>query len=565
MKRDNDKRTLLWINSAVKGKRRYIFFLTVLQTLMGFYGVSYAMTLRQIIDNAVSGSMEGVKVYAIVMVFLVISQVFLRMLIRYLDEFTRSGVENRLKSKLFSGLLNSDFASVTAIHSGEWINRMTSDCAVVANDVTQIVPGLLGTVVRISAALVMLLAMEPKFSVFFFAGAIGLIGITMLLRRKMKQMHIKMQEADGALRVLLTERLGSLLTIRAFSKEKQVLDQAEVKMDVHRDSRMKRAIYSTVCNSGLVLVMNGAYALGAIYGGYAILNGHMSYGTFSAMLQLIGQVQAPISSVSGFVPRYYAMIASAERLMMVEEFDDDYPKPAVRDINTFYQDEFRGLELRNVSFSYRKSGEAPQVLQGLNLSIRKGEYVAFTGPSGCGKSTVLKLLMSLYQMDGGQRLLITEDGEQPLTAHWRELFAYVPQGNQLMNGTIREVVTFGEITDNSRDEEIFRALEISCADGFINELKDGLDTVLGERGSGLSEGQMQRIAIARAVLSDRPVLLLDEATSALDDDTEKHVLSNLRRMTNKTVIIVTHRPAVLAITDQEVRFADIKNEEVLKV
>ena len=134
-----------------------------------------------------------------------------------------------------------------------------------------------------------------------------------------------------------------------------------------------------------------------------------------------------------------------------------------------------------------------------------------------------------------------------------------------MNGTIREVVTFGEITDSSRDEEIFRALEISCADNFVRELKDGLDTVLGERGSGLSEGQMQRIAIARAIFSDRPILLLDEATSALDDDTEKRVLSNLRRMTNKTVIIVTHRPAVLAITDQEVRFAGIQNEDALNV
>lgn len=564
MKRDNDNKTLLWINSAVKGKRRYIFFLTVLQTLMGFYGVSYALMLRSIIDNAVAGNADGVKLYALIMIILVVTQIFLRMLIRYLDEFTRSGVENRLKSRLFSGVLNSDFASVTAIHSGEWINRMTSDCAVVANDVTQIVPGLLGTVVRISAALVMLLAMEPRFSVFFFVGAIALIGVTMLLRRKMKQMHMKMQEADGDLRVLLTERLGSLLTIRAFSKEEQVLQQAQEKMDIHRDTRLKRAVYSTVCNSGLVLVMNGAYVLGAVYGGFAILNGHMSYGTFSAVLQLIGQVQAPISSVSGFVPRYYAMLASAERLMAVEDFDDDRSE-AAKDINGFYQDQLKSIELRNVSFSYKKSGEAPQVLRDLNLSLRKGEYVAFTGPSGCGKSTVLKLLMNLYQTDGGERLLVTEAGEQPLTSQWRGLFAYVPQGNQLMNGTIREVVTFGEITDNSRDEEIFRALEISCADNFVRELKDGLDTVLGERGSGLSEGQMQRIAIARAIFSDRPILLLDEATSALDDDTEKRVLSNLRRMTNKTVIIVTHRPAVLAITDQEVRFAGIQNEDALNV
>jgi ATP-binding cassette subfamily B protein len=180
--------------------------------------------------------------------------------------------------------------------------------------------------------------------------------------------------------------------------------------------------------------------------------------------------------------------------------------------------------------------------------------VAFTGPSGCGKSTVLKLLMCMYPLDSGERSVMSTNREFPLTAGWRELYAYVPQGNQLMNGTIREVVTFGDKTAMTRDQDIYRALEIACAEQFVRELPDGLDTMLGERGAGLSEGQMQRVAVARAIFSNRPVLLLDEATSALDDETERLLLKNLRAMTERTVIIVTHRSAVLDVTDQEIRF-----------
>jgi ATP-binding cassette subfamily B protein len=280
----------------------------------------------------------------------------------------------------------------------------------------------------------------------------------------------------------------------------------------------------------------------------------MSYGTFTAVLQLINQVQNPITNLSGFLPRYYAMLASADRLIEAEQFVEDDRTPAVADVERFYREEFRGLQLKDACFTYRIGRESPQLLNGLDLTIRKGEYVAFTGPSGCGKSTVLKLLMCLYPLDSGARNVMSTTGDLPLTAGWRGLYAYVPQGNQLMNGTIRDVVTFGEQDAADKDEAIYRALEIACADQFVRELPDGLDTMLGERGAGLSEGQMQRIAVARAIYSDRPVLLLDEATSALDDATEKQLLKNLRAMTDRTVIIVTHRSAVLDVTDTEIRF-----------
>ena len=197
----------------------------------------------------------------------------------------------------------------------------------------------------------------------------------------------------------------------------------------------------------------------------------------------------------------------------------------------------------------------PVVLEKLSLRIRKGEYVAFTGHSGSGKSTVLKLLMSIYPLDSGSRYLASREGRQELDASWRGLFAYVPQGNHLVSGSIREVVAFGDEEAMRREDELWRALRIACAEDFVAALDKGLDSPLGEGGSGLSEGQMQRVAIARAIFSGRPILLLDEATSSLDAETEKRLLENLRAMTDQTVVIVTHRPAALAICDKRIELA----------
>ena len=223
--------------------------------------------------------------------------------------------------------------------------------------------------------------------------------------------------------------------------------------------------------------------------------------------------------------------------------------------------------MRGASFSYKVFGGENRsdgklaVISRLNIEVKKGEYVAFTGHSGCGKSTLLKLLMCLYPLDAGELYLRGVNGETPLTPAWRGLFAYVPQGNQLMSGTIREIVAFGDPGAMAQEDRLARALDIACAGEFVSRLENGLDTRLGERGCGLSEGQIQRIAIARAVFSDRPVLILDESTSALDEDTERRLLSNLRRMTDKTVLIITHRPAALAICDRQIDMAGAELQE----
>lgn len=555
-----EKATLSWLIAVAKGKKRYVFILTLINAILGASSVGYALFLKGLVNAAFAGSQSAFVRSAALLVGLVLLQFVLRSVSRFLEEYCSSSLENNLKRRLFYCLLHKDYATVTAIHSGEWMNRLTSDASIVANGMTHILPGLASMVSRMLSALVLLLTMVPAFGMVFVFGGLIVVLLTWGFRRVMKRLHIKVQEANGVLRVFLSERLSSLMIIRAFGMENSTVEQGDKRMANHKAVRMKKNRYSNIFQNGFAVALNCGYVFGAVYCGYSILNGAMDYGTFTAVLQAVSQTNAPIASVSGFFPQYTAMIASGERLYEVETYPDECRDQQVKDAVAFYQEKLVGLRLEKACFTYLPVGDAAAdkegrrtVLKNLDMEIRKGEYVAFCGPSGCGKSTVLKLLMCMYNLDAGERFVVSEDGVQPLTAGWRGLFSYVPQGNQLMSGTIREVVTFANEADMAREADIRQALTIACA-GFVEELPEGIDTLLGERGAGLSEGQMQRIAIARAVFSDRPILLLDEATSALDERTEAKLLENLRSMTDKTVIIVTHRPAALDITDKIIHF-----------
>lgn len=547
---------LKWLSSVTGKYKLHIILLAILQGILGGSSVLYAMLLRNTIDSAAVRNKAGFWLNLWLVIGLVAAQILLRAVVRWLEESSRSAVENIYKSRLFEVLLKKDYASVTDTHSGEWLNRLTSDTQVTANGMIEILPGILGMAVKMIGALVMLLIIEPKFLYVLIPGGVSLIVLTYAFRRVLKRLHKAIQENDGSLRVFLQERLGSLMIVRTFSAERQSVMQANEKMADHRRARLKRNHFSNVCNIGFSAAMNGMYLLGLGYCGLGIIGGTVSYGTLTAVLQLISQIQSPFANITGYLPKFYAMTASAERLREAEQFADDCttePKSKA-EIQHFYDTDFAGISLKNICFRY-KSNDRESVLHNLNLDVQKGQYIAFSGHSGCGKSTVLKLMMCLYHADSGEMMLKKADGTAILlTSQWHRLFAYVPQGNQLMSGTIREVIAFGDTERMNDTDGINRALQISCADDFVQELESGVDTVLGERGTGLSEGQMQRIAIARAIFSDNPILLLDEATSSLDENTEKRLLENIRKMTDKTVVIITHRPKALEICDRVIRF-----------
>ena len=566
---------LKWLWKITGIKKIYVAFLIIIQIVLGINSVIYAVLLRDIIDSAVAKSMFDFKLYMAEIILLVLLNLALRAVLRFLEEYSRSTFENIMKERLFSCLMKKDYASVTSIHSGEWINRMTNDTVVAANAIVEIFPGAVGMIVKLVGALFMILMLEPKFAYILFPCGVVLIFFTYAFRKKLKRLHKKIQEKDGNLRTFLQERLGGLIIVRTFSAEKQVEKEAEEKMQEHKNARMKRNHFSNICNVGFGAAINGMYILGVGYCGYGIMTGTISYGTLTAVLQLISQIQSPFANITGYLPKFYAMTASAERLMDAENFADYCENGTIENdkIHSFYENEFKGISLEKVDFTYtppvynkkdNSKQNMPVVMKNISLEINKGEYVAFTGHSGCGKSTLLKLLMCLYPLDSGERYIITKNDKINLTSEWSRLFAYVPQGNQLMSGTIRDVIAFSDKTKSHSDKLIERALKISCADEFIGNLEKGIDTFLGERGAGLSEGQMQRIAIARAIFSDNPILLFDESTSALDEKTEKKVLANLKNMTDKTVLIVTHRPAALDICDKIIHFSNKGIEMDLK-
>lgn len=561
MREKGNRRTLTWM-SKVAGRRQWgIAILTLIQFLLGISSVGYALILRRLIDVAVAGQQRQFFWSAVTFAGLVISQIILRAISRFLVENTKVSLSNKFKKRLFSSLMKKDYESVDGVHTAEWMTRMTSDAEIVADGAVSILPGLIGTSVKLVAALTMIMVFEPAFCYLIIPGGVILLIFTTSFRKVLKQMHKDVQEREGKLRVSVQEYLNSMLIVRAYGVEKMAEAEADTQMKEYRKVVIKRNHFSNICNMGFGLMIHGAYVLGAVICGYGILMGTMSYGTFTAVLQLIGQVQSPFANITGFFPRFYNMLASAERLMEAEDLDDGNKNKRLGfdKVSEAYENTLTSFGLEKAGFTYEPPSEEERktvVLTDIDLEVRKGEYVAFVGPSGCGKSTTLKLFLGLYPLDEGERYVQLKGKRETLDISWQGLFAYVPQGNHLMQGTIREVIAFADKENMSDDARMSRALEIAGATEFVQELEHGVDTVLGERGAGLSEGQMQRLAIARAIFSERPVLLLDEATSALDEVTERKVLSNLRAMTEKTVLIVTHRPAVLEICDKIATFSE---------
>lgn len=545
--------TVVWLWRTPGRKKGYVAALTAVQVLTGFLNVGFALLLRNVINSAVSRDQESFRYYALLLLILTAGSLLLHMVNRWLTELSKAQLENLFKQRLTAAILRKEYAAVSAVHSGEWMNRLTNDTRIVAENYTELIPGLSGMGVRLVAAVTMLIVLDRHFAAILLPGGATMIALSVLLRGVLKRLHTRMQESDGKLRIFLQECIGNLMIVKSYAAEEHAEQEATNRMHTHLRDRMRKNNLANLGTSGVAVAINAMYVYGIIYCARGIMSGSVSYGTLTAVMQLIAQIQGPITSISGYLPRWFAMLASAERLMEAEQLEDEQTEERMTpaQIRDFYDSRFRALRLRDVCFTY--AGEDRQeILKDLSLGIRKGETVAFCGHSGCGKSTVLKLLLGMYPPDSGE---ITVDG-QPLTAAWRGLFAYVPQGNALLHGTIRDIVSFADPAHAQDEERLGRALRTACAEEFVSGLEQGADTELGERGAGLSEGQTQRLAIARAIFSGRPVLLLDESTSALDAETEEQLLKNLRGLTDRTVIIVTHRPAALAICDRVLRFTE---------
>ena len=543
-----------WI-FGVSGKLKLgVLVLVLLNSAISISAVAFALVLREAIDGAVSGNKMVFLKFVIILGLIMVGQIAARGVIRFLDEYVRSGMENVIKTRLYETILSRKYSAITAFHTGELLNRITNDAVVVADGFVQIIPGIIAMLVKLIGAAAVLFVLDYRFSVIFFAGGGLVLIFTTLFRRVMKKLHKDVQAADGVLRSYLSENLGSLMVLKTFGAERKSIDTSKQYMDKHRFMRMKRNRFSNICNVGFGLVMNGGYIFGLCWCSFGILHGSITYGTLSAVLQLVDQLWAPLANMTGYLPKFYGMLSSAERCMELETLEKEHVESQFsRDYCRELYKDMTAIECKNITFRY----EDDIILENADISIGKGELITIMGNSGAGKSTLLKLLLAIYEPEKGTFEIKTDKESYALTEKYRKMFAYVPQGNFLMSGNVTSAIASLDDTNADVDMDKVKAVaHIACADTFVEKLEHGYDTLIGERGMGISEGQAQRLAIARALYTDAPVLLLDEATSALDEQIEKKVLKNIRELTDKTVIIVSHRKAVLEVCDRCVVLED---------
>lgn len=561
--KEKDAAALRWLWGKTRGQRLRCAALIVLDAAGALFSVALALLSKELIDSAAGGDGERLIRSAAVMLAVLLGGMVLSMASSALGEYLTGRLTISLQQSLLEVLLQKSYAGVARFHSGELLNRMFSDTGVVVGGVTSLLPAAAYLAFRLIGAAAALLALAPGLAMVFLAAGVLICLVMTLLRGLLKSLHKQVQEAQGAVRSFMQESLGSLLVTKVFRAEQRVLGRAADFQERYFAVRMRRRMLSLLGGAGFGLIFQAGYFLTMVWGCWQILAGAVSYGTLTALLQLVNQIQSPFSGFSSLISQYFSMLASAERLIELEELPNEAhreveaPEAFSRQREELYQ-ALRAVTFEHVDFSY---GRAP-VLEDVSFRIRKGDFVSVTGLSGGGKSTLFLLLLGAYRPTAGHIHFQMSDPDRPELEPGqdvRKLFAYVPQGNYLFSGTLRENVTF--FRSGIGDEAVWAALDAACAGEFVRELPEKLDTILGEHGCGLSEGQMQRVAVARAILSGAPVLLLDEATSALDEATEAKLLENIAALRDRTCLIVTHRKAALEICDRHLVIKDTRVSE----
>lgn len=544
---NSEKNSDYSIKSFLKGVsakyRLKIAGITLLSLLVSCFSLAFAYLTKYIVNSAAAGGKNTALFIAVAVSFLLV-RIILKCVYNYSLEKTASKIFVDLRQKVFSAIINSDYAKVTSYHSGELINRLSSDVSEIAQDEVYIVPAITGLTVQLAGTAVLLFTIDYKFALLFLIGALIAAATVGLYRVKIKKYRKNTLEKEGASRSFMQDNIGSIATVKAFNAENNVLEKSKSLLGNLFNARLARAklsaltggIYSFIGNLGLIFSI--------IYFGAGIMRG-ADYGSATAVVLLLLNVQQPINGITSVISAFYTRSVSAERLIEVtSSISENANENDIKRVNEISV--FEKLEVKNLYFSFGEKN----VLSDVSFEIRGGEKVCFLGRSGEGKSTLIKLILGIYEPFGGEiNACFNENGleKEYGVKNIKGLFAYVPQGNFLIAGTIYENLTF--FTGEANESEVKKAIEAACAD-FVYDLPCGLNTRLLERGGGLSEGQIQRLAIARALVSDRKFMLFDEATSALDEQTEKKIIENVCSMKDKTCIFISHRKAAEEITQK---------------
>ncbi|MBR4083966.1 MAG: ABC transporter ATP-binding protein [Lachnospiraceae bacterium] len=465
-------------------------------------------------------------------------------------------VDADVKADIFSKILITDWESLSNYHTGDLLTRWSSDVGTISSGILSFAPNLIIYVFRFVSAFAMVIYYDATFAIFAFIS----MPVSLLLSRTLTKRMTNNNQRSAAMGAKMTgynqEAFSNLQTIKAFDLVGLYINRLKEIQKEYIDMRLEFQRMSI--GTSLLLSTIGLLVSYASYGWgiYRVWSGAISYGTMTMFLGLSGTLTGTINGLTSLIPTTIRLATSAGRLMDIVEMPrEDYSNDEL--VKSFYENnKNQGISLKmfDVNYSYKTGTE---VFAGASLEVNPHEIIALVGPSGEGKTTMLRLILSLMQTQNGTAYLTGGEESVPLTPSTRKLFSYVPQGNTMFSGTIAE--NMRNVNPEATDEDIIEALKGACAWEFVEKLPAGINSEIKERGGGFSEGQAQRLSIARALLRDAPILLLDEATSALDVATERRVLRNIMQDEKpRTCIVTTHRPTVLSVCTRVYAIRDKK-------
>ncbi len=542
---------LKWLMSYSVPYIPRIVFIMLLNLVGTGLGLTMTLVAKRVIDDAGKGLTvwQLLLAYLGIVVIIQIVEVVVTLITTMLNERFSFGIRKQLYEKI----INSHWLDVKKYHTGDLMTRLTSDAGNIAD-------GVIGTIPNIVKLIIELIVVF--FTLFYFSQFLACLAllvapiaaiVSFWLGRRLKKLTVKVQETESAYRSFLQESMANLLIVKAFRNE----DYSTERLVQLREERFywvfKKTKFGLISSTAMSMAFQIGYIAAFAYGAVQMSKNLITYGTMSVFLTLVNRVQAPVLQLAQQIPKVVSIIASSGRVMELEKI------PAEEHIEEHELTENIGVKVDELSFGYVAD---ETIFDKAMLDVKPGECVAIIGESGIGKTTLIRLLMSFMSGNAGQITYYDKDGnEEQSNASNRDFISYVPQGNTLFSGTIRENIRMGKL--DATEEEMIEALKMAAAYDFVMELPNGIDTEIGERGHGISEGQAQRIAIARALIKKAPFLILDEATSSLDPATELKVLKGVQELTPRpTCLLITHRLSVLEYCDRQIK---IDNHKVVYV
>ena len=530
-----------WLWAVAAGNRLQ----TLLNAVIGIASVAMSLISVHVVKNAIdiaSHAIDGDIYTAIAwMGAVIIIDFALSISGIYVRNILGVKAQNRMQQKMLERVLRSEWNSRKAMHSGDIVNRLEGDVNVVVGFLTETMPGALSTALLFIGAFCYLYSMDSTLALITVAVVPLCVVMSKFYVKKMRRLNRQVRDSDSKIQSVMQEIVQHTMLIRTLEGDQPMIGRLTESHRQLRQNIVSRTLFSVLSNLTLNLGFALSYLLTFAWSAIRLSQGSLSFGGMTAFLQLVSRIQGPARSLAKLLPQSVAVITAAERLMELEDI------PEEEEGNPLFVQPPCCLNLKNVSFRY--DDNSPWVLKDFSYTFRPGTATAVMGETGAGKTTLIRMLLALTKPQKGSVTIASgtdPQKEETLTHLHRCNFVYVPQGNTLMSGTIRENLLLAK--PDATDDEMRQALHTSCAD-FVLSMPDGLDTPCSEQGGGLSEGQAQRIAIARALLRDRPVMLFDEATSALDTETEEQLLRNILATRKKTIVFITHRKMVCQFCD----------------